>query len=230
MIGEKTPETAHGLDRPPLSTAALDSETGLEEVANAIDPAVALLDRLARARSPGCGQLVLITGQRCGRALSVALETARRLSPVTATLLVDLGATQDWFPDILDRDQPEAIDVPGLADLLAGNAGFGEIIRPDLSSSVDVIASGGDLSRAGSLDEIFEALASSYEIVVVHASDWRTHAARTAAKYADAIVVAAPESRLKRALEMVKEDLGRAGLEFIPLAARPIGHALEESA
>jgi hypothetical protein len=229
MIGEKTPETAaRGLDRPPPSTA--DSETRLEGVANAIDPAVALANRLSRTRSPGCGQVVLIAGQRCGQALSVALETARRLSPVAATLLVDLGAAQDWFPDILDRDQPEAVDVLGLADLLAGNAGFGEIIRRDLSSSVDVIASGGDLSRTGSLDEIFEALASSYEIVVVHASDWRTPAARTAAKYADAIVVAAPESRLARALEMAKEDLGRGGLEFIPFAARPVGHAFEESA
>src|SRR5262249_28865325 len=141
---------------------------------------------------------------------------------------VDPGATPEWFPDILDRDAPE-FEIRGLADLLAGHAGFGEIIRRDLSSSLDVIASGGDLSRAGPFDEVFEALASSYESVVVHASDWRTPAARTAAKYADAIVVAAPESRLPQALEMAKEALGRSGLEFIPFAARLLGHAFEEA-
>jgi len=224
VSGEKAPETAtRGPGRSSPSIAALDPERRLEDGANTIDPAAALADRLARARSPGCGQVALITGQSCGQALAIALETARRLSPAAATLLLDLGASQDWFPDILDREGPEGVEVRGLADLLAGRSGFGAIIRRDLSSSVDVIASGGDLSRAGPLDEVFEALASSYESVVVHASDWRAPAARTAAKYADAVVVAAPESRLPRALEMAKEDLGRAGLEFIPFAARPRG-------
>ena len=97
--------------------------------------------------------IILVAGNGSGQALAAALETARRLSSQSPTLLVDLGATQDWFADILDREDSGRIEIPGLADLLAERASFSEVIRRDLSTSLDVIPSGGIVGR-GALDVI----------------------------------------------------------------------------
>ena len=161
-------------------------------------------------------------------ALSAALETARNLSSEGATLLVDLGASQDWFADIVDREDGDQVEIPGLADLLAGRASFGEVIRRDLSTSLDVIPSGGDVGREA-LDEVFAALASSYDRLVFHASDWRAAPACAAAEIADAVVVA-PAARLRRALEEARRTLGSGGTATLGLAARRPEPALEEVA
>ncbi len=173
--------------------------------------------------------MVLIAGQGSGLALAAALETARRLSSEGATLLVDLGATQDWFADIVDREDADQIELPGLADLLAGRASFGEVIRRDLSTSLDVIPSGGDVGREA-LDEVFAALASSYDRLVFHASDWRAAPARAAAEIADAVVVVAPAARLRRTLEEAQETLGAGSAEILGLAGRRPQPALQEVA
>jgi succinoglycan biosynthesis transport protein ExoP len=233
----KSPSTpawhaSRGADPPPPEPeprAAPDPALNRNHEFSAADPIDALGDRLVRARTPGCGQVVLVTGQRCGQTLTIALETARRLSSRHSTLLVDLGATQEWFTDILDRERAGEVEVAGLADLLAGRANFGDIIRRDLSSGVDVIPSGGDPSGVEALRDVFDALASAYESIVIHASDWRTEAARTARKCADAIVVAAPEARLDRALDASREALGGVASEFIPFAVKP-PHSVFEAA
>jgi len=172
------------------------------------------------------GLIVLIAGHGSSLALSAALETARRLSMESATLLVDLGVAQDWFADIVDREDADQVEIPGLADLLAGMASFGEVIRRDLSTSLDVIPSGGDVGREA-LDEVFAALASSYDRLVIHASDWRAPPARAAAEIADAVVVVAPAARLRRALEEARQILGAGGAEILGLAARRLEPALD---
>ena len=140
------------------------------------------------------------------------------------------GATQDWFTDILDRERVGEVEVAGLADLLAGRANFGDIIRRDLSSGVDVIPSGGDPSGVEALRDVFDALVSAYESIVIHASDWRTETARTARQCADAIVVVAPTARLRRALDAAREALGGVASEFIPFAVMPPQSIFEEVA
>ncbi len=234
MAGSASATRASGaedtLTTGPASPREPDRRANRDDMIDAIDSADALADRLTRARTPGCGQLVLITGHRCGQSLAIALETARRLSTLSPTLLVDLGVAQDWFADILDREEAAEVEVPGLGDLLAGRAGFGDVIHRDLSSSVDVIPSGRDPGGAETLEDVFDALASAYDCVVIHASDWRPAAARTAAKFADAIVVAAPAARLERALEAAKRALGGVCREFLAFAARPAQSALDEAA
>jgi polysaccharide biosynthesis transport protein len=195
-------------------------------VFGALDSPAALANRLARSRPEG--QIVaLIAGSGSAAALPVALETARCLAARRATLLVDLGATQDWFCDILDREDTDAVEVPGLTDLIAARAGFGEVIRRDLSSCLDVIPSGGEVS-GGALEEVFAALTSAYGRVILHASDWRSAPARTAAEFADFAVIIAPALRLKRALDDARASLGDACPEFIGYAARQAKPALEE--
>jgi uncharacterized protein involved in exopolysaccharide biosynthesis len=176
----------------------------------------ALADWLTRLRRDG-HLTALIVGTGSGRALGTALEAARRLAKQSSTVIVDLGQTQDWFADILAREETDWVDVPGLANLLAGTADYGEILRRDLSSTLDVIPSGGEVNGAGLLD-VFTALASAYDTVVIHASDWRLAPAREAAEAADVIVVAAPRARLPRAIEEARAALGDACPQILAFA------------
>jgi len=188
----------------------------------------ALAERLTRSRTPEGRLVALIAGNGSGRALTLALETARLLSAKGPTLLVDLGATQDWFGDILEREETDSVEVSGLADLLDGRASFGEIIRRDLSSRLDVIPAGGE-ATGGSLEDVFAALTSAYDCVVFHASDWRSARARAAADSADAVVLVAPTALLRRVVEEAREALGD-GARILPFAVMRPQSTLEEVA
>ena len=144
-------------------------------------------------------------------------------------LLVDLGATQDWFADILDREDSDRIEIPGLADLLAERASFSEVIRRDLSTSLDVIPSGGIVGR-GALDVIIPALASTYPRLVFHASDWRAAPARAAAEIADFVVIVASPARLRQTLEESRHELAAGGAELMGFAAHRSHPAFAEAA
>jgi len=190
--------------------------------------AQALAERLTRSRTPEGRLVALIAGNGSGRALPLALETARLLSAKGPTLLVDLGATQGWFGDILEREETDSVEVSGLADLLEGRASFGEIIRRDLSSRLDVIPAGGD-ATGGGLEDVFAALMSAYDCVVFHASDWRSARARAAADSADAVVLVAPTALLRRVVEEAREALGD-GVRILPFAVMRPQSTLEEVA
>ncbi len=214
--------------KPPEPLARTQTSNPVEVVDEAaIEPAQsdALAERLMRSRSEQGRLAALIVGNGSGRALTLALETARRLSSKGPTLLVDLGATQDWFTDILEREETDAVQVPGLADLLKGSASFGEVIRRDLSSGLDVIPSGGD-ANCESLEDVFAALTASYGCVVFHASDWRSVPARLAAGFTDAIVLVAPAAVARRIVEEAREALG--GALILPFAVTRPQSALEE--
>jgi polysaccharide biosynthesis transport protein len=190
--------------------------------------AQALAEQLMRSRTPEGRLVALIAGNGSGRALTLALETARLLSAKDPTLLVDLGATQGWFGDILEREETDSVEVSGLADLLDGRAGFGEIIRRDLSSRLDVIPAGGD-ATGGSLEDVFAALTSAYDCVVFHASDWRSARARAAADSAEAVVLVAPTAQLRRVVEEAREALGD-GARILPFAVMRPQSRVEEVA
>ena len=187
-----------------------------------------LADRLTRLRASDGALVVLIAGDGSARALPIALETARRLSTRESTLLVDLGAAQDWFADILDREDAAAVEISGLADLLAGRAAFGEVIRRDLSSGLDVVSTGGEVS-GDNLDDVLAAFVSAYACVILHASDWRAAPARSAATLAGAIVVVAPAQRTRRAVEQARAALGEARGEIFGLPEAPAEPAMEEA-
>lgn len=186
-----------------------------------------LAARLLRFKTADRNLTALVSAAGTGRALALALEAARSLSRRESTLLVDLGVTQDWFVDILDRDELDSVEIPGLAQLLAGRAGYGEVIHRDLSSNLDVIPSGGAVT-GDALSDVFAALASAYGCVILHASDWRAPVARAAAEAADVVAVTAPEARLERAIEDAGAALGDACSEFLAFAEKRPKPAREE--
>jgi succinoglycan biosynthesis transport protein ExoP len=225
------PEKGDEAPEPPEPLALTRASKSLEpadEAAIELSQSSALAERLMRSLTPDGRLAALIVGNGSGRALTLALETARRLSAKRATLLVDLGATQDWFTDILEREETDAAEVPGLDDLLKGRASFGEVIRRDLSSGLDVIPSGGD-ANGERLEDVLAALTSAYGCIVFHASDWRSAPARLAAGFTDTIVVVAPATVLRRITEEAREALGGAAM-ILPLALTRPQSALEEVA
>jgi hypothetical protein len=112
--------------------------------------------------------------------------------------------------------------------LLKGRASFGEVIRRDLSSGLDVIPSGGDANGEG-LEDVLAALTSAYGCIVFHASDWRSAPARLAAGFTDTIVLVAPATVLRRITEEARQALGGAAM-ILPLALTRPQSALEEVA
>ena len=214
----------------PAEPAPLDPEPSRTVALGLFDTPDALARRLAKLDSADGARFVVIAGHECGQALAIALETARKLSSLRATALVDLGATEDWLADVLDREESDGAEVVGLADLLAGRATFGEVIRRDLSSSLDIIPPGGDLSEVEGLDDIFAALASAYGLIVAHVSDWRTATARIAAARADAVVIVSTPAKLKAAVHSARTAGGESYPEILAFSVNPAQPAFQEAA
>jgi hypothetical protein len=213
-----TKRAPHGFD--PSATIAFE----------AFETPDALAQRLAQLNPLDGAPFVLIAGHECGQSLAIALETARKLASRGATALVDLGVTQDWLADVLDREAAEDAEVVGLADLLAGRATFGAVIRRDPSSNLDIISAGGDLTGVEGLDEIFAALASAYGRVVTHAPDWRAPGAQAAAARADAIVIVSPPARLEGDVHSAQTAAGESCPEILAFCARTPQAVLRDAA
>ncbi len=186
---ESAPAVAQALSAPEAPIVARDSELN------------GFLDRLARTGAGEGGLTLLVTGQAEKGALGVALGAARRLSGRGRTLLLDLGATQPWLEDTLDRADGAGAALPGLAEVFAGRATIDEALHRDLSSRLDVLPAGAGEIDPQELLDLLEALNESYEFVVAHASDWRSPEAEALTDAIAAIVVCAPIERLA-AVEM----------------------------
>lgn len=193
--------------------------------AGALDSAVGLVAALKRLRPQG-GLVVLIAGDRTGQALAIGLETARKLAADRPAAFVDLGETQDWLADILTREESDAPAMPGLRELIAGRAGFADVIRRDLSSRLDVVLPGSGGTGAN-ISDALTAFAAAYAAVVLHASDWRGDWARAAATFADAVAIVAPAARAGAALDAAEAALGEACPTVLAYAVRAVRKAPE---
>jgi succinoglycan biosynthesis transport protein ExoP len=205
-------------------------EPGWTAARDDFETPAALAQRLAKLDPAHGAPFVLIAGHECGQALAIALETARKLSSLSATALIDLGATEGWLADVLEREGIDDAELVGLADLLAGRATFGEVIRRDLSSGLDIIPAGGDVIGVEGLDDIFAALASAYGLIVAHASDWRAATARIAAARADAVVIVSTPAKLKAAVHSARTTGGESYPEILAFSVKPAQPAFQEAA
>jgi uncharacterized protein involved in exopolysaccharide biosynthesis len=105
---------------------------------------------------------------------AVAIRFARALARDARVVLVGLGSGDAAIRDI--SSDPNA---PGLAELAAGSASFGDIITKDRASGVNLIASARDgamrngLMSVPGMSKNFDALAYSYAHVVIDAGGLR---------------------------------------------------------
>lgn len=179
----------------------------------------ALAARLAEM-APGEGALTaLFAGEGTGRALALALTAARALSKRGPAALVDLGVSQDWLSDVVGREAATEGRLAGLAELLDGRATFEQVLHRDLSSRLDIVPAGAGRIEVEGLAEALAALASSYEFVVLHASDWRSAEAGAALEAAAAFVLVAPAGRLGAALQRLRGKLGETAMPVFGLVS-----------
>ncbi len=189
------------------------------ETPDAFSSAEALADRLAEVARRDVALTTLFAGEATSRALGLALTAARRLSKRGRAALVDLGASQDWLADVLDRRAEGGRRLDGLAELLDGRASFEEVLHRDLSSSLDIIPAGAGGIDVEGLGQALAALATSYEFVVLHASDWRSPEVGGALDAVAVIVMVAPARRLEGALRRLREKLGRTTITTLGLVS-----------
>jgi len=156
-------------DLPPRSAERDDRLQGgrVEPVVRSLD---ALVNQIFAEHVSNKRRLVLIaaTSPKVSAA-PTAIEIARLLAAnAERAVLVDLtgGSTAISSPLSLPR-------APGFADLLAGSAGFEDVVRVDTKSALQVIVAGdakakSDGNEAERGGRIFAALSQAYDLVVLY--------------------------------------------------------------
>jgi uncharacterized protein involved in exopolysaccharide biosynthesis len=206
----------------PPATRASASPDPAEAPSEALD---ALVDRLAGASTPGVCLPVMITADGSGGALAPALAAARRLSRFGGAVLLDLGASQPWLADVFDHSASNHANWAALSDVLAGRTKFVDALHHDLSSAVDILPAGAGEIPVDGLPAVLDVLSESYAFLVIHASDWRRPAALAALDRVAAVIICAPESRLPRAEQRLRDLSLDPSVAIVGLA---IGAPVEE--
>jgi len=188
----------------------------------------AIADHLAEA-GRAAGVTALFAGERTSRALPLALSAARNLSKRGRAVLVDLGVSQDWLSDAIDRAGAVEGPLAGLAELLDGRASFEDALHRDLSSRLDIIPAGNGAIEPEALHETLAALATSYQFVVLHASDWRASEVGEALEAVTVFVMVARASRLGAALRHLRDAVAGTSIVTLGLAAVD-GRSIERAA
>lgn len=146
-----------------------------------------------------------------------AISLARALAVQASVVLVDLAFNAPNL-SVISSD-PQA---PGIAELLRGQASFGDIISRDQYSNVHLIATGnvaGDamgLSSAPMLAAAIDALAQSYDFVIVDAGAVPELAAERLAQFAARAVLVTPDAA-SPAARSARERLLAAGVRDVSL-------------
>jgi Mrp family chromosome partitioning ATPase len=160
------------------------------------------------ATTPDGPLTLVVTGEGSRGALGVALMAARRLSLRASTVLIDLGMTQPWLSDVVERGSEDAEGFAGLGELVANSVGFEDVLHRDLSSRIDIIPPGREEVGPEDFQTVLAALKESYDFVIVHVSDWRTPLGRAALEGADGAVVCALQTRLPPMRERIQWAVG----------------------
>jgi polysaccharide biosynthesis transport protein len=212
----------------PRAESLVAAQPGDDHVApaGAFKSTDALADYLASGATP---TVALIGAEESEQALAASLDVARRLASRGSAILVDLGQSQSWLDDALAGDDDPTSPLNGVAQLLAGEAQFGDVLHRDLLSALDIIPSGGRDLMPDGLDEAIGALAAAYDFVVIHASDWRSEPALAALEHVTELVLIARSAPLRRAMAQAAEILGDVPVRLQGLII-PSGRAIERAA
>jgi uncharacterized protein involved in exopolysaccharide biosynthesis len=172
---------------------------------------------LQQAGEAGRRVAVAGSGRNVGTTYA-AISLARTLSAHGNVVLIDLALNAPNLSVI--STEPQA---PGMAELLRGQVSFGDIITRDQYSNVHLIATGnvaGDaagLAAAPMLPSAIDALAHSYDFVVIDAGAVPELAAERLAPVAARAVLVTPDAA-SPAARSARERLIAAGFPDVSLA------------
>jgi Mrp family chromosome partitioning ATPase len=183
------------------------------------------MDRLVREISEGGGRRITVIGSiRNVGATQSALKLARGLGEQSRVILVDLALESPNLSAI--ATDPAA---PGLAELVAGSASFGQIITRDRHSGVHVVLAGraaidpAAILNAQRLSIAIEALARSYDHVVIDAGAAQEVTLQRYAMLAPRAILVAGEAKTPATAD-ARERLLKAGFADVSvIVAKPSG-------
>lgn len=124
-------------------------------------------------------------------------------------------------------------DLPGITDLLTGEAAFADCIHPDRSSTADIVPQGNaDIRQAmrgaDRLSMIVDALADVYDLVLVECGPANAQGvARLSRNGRHEIILSAPDPRADELAEIMVafEDVGYSDLVLLSVKTPPSRHA-----
>jgi uncharacterized protein involved in exopolysaccharide biosynthesis/Mrp family chromosome partitioning ATPase len=222
----KTPAT-----KPQAAAAALPPAPAMDSARAGVGVPVEAVEGLAQALGTAgeSGRRIAVVGARRNMGTTLAaISLARALAKQGRAVLIDLA---------LDSPNLSAVaaepNVPGLSELVAGSASFGQIITRDKYSRVHLItlgrsgADGPTILASQQLAIALEALARSYDYVVIDAGALPQIAAERLAKFAPRAVLVAEELD-GAATESARAQLLSAGFPNVSvLASGPQGPQLD---
>lgn len=126
-------------------------------------------------------------------------------------------------------------DLPGVTDLLTGEAAFADCIHPDRSSTADIVPQGNaDIRQAmrgaDRLSMIVDALADVYDLVLVECGPANAQGvARLSRNGRHEIILSAPDPKADELAEIMVtfEDVGYSDLVLLSVKTPPSRHARE---
>lgn len=191
---------------PIIEPAPIETAPVAAPAAAAVGEIEALAHRLRTAGEGGRKLTVLGTGDT-DSVTTTALVLARRLAQDTKVVLIDLSESSAML-------KAASIDpsAPGLAELMLGEAAFGQIITRDRSSSLQLVSAGKPgfdrmLLHSPRLSLAIDALMRVYDHVLLDAGTASDLPAELLTSQAQAAVVPAPtmtsEARAKMAEQLV---------------------------
>ncbi len=203
------------------------ADQALDKGRDAVASEAASLAKLIAAKPREYGGLcILMTGlkrQDIGSGVEIALS--RRLAQTAQAIILDLDGHPANFDPLVatwsDGDRgPESL--PGLTDLLCGEASFAEVIRRDDASRLHFIPAGCQESfDFADFDLVLQALSQTYDFILLTAPPLeRNDMARLLAPRADVLILAA-NVEATDAAERVKDDLIAAGAKEIVVVDMP---------
>jgi polysaccharide biosynthesis transport protein len=168
------------------------------------------------------GRKVTILGTAAGEGITLtALTLARLLARDARVVVVDLAASAPTIPAV--SVDPAA---PGLAELMQGEASFGQIITKDRLSRVQLVGAGRPgfdraLLRSPRLALAIDALLQVYDHVLLDAGTASDLSAELLTAKAQAVVVPGP-SMSEDARALLCDQLKAVGFSDVTMLKRPV--------
>jgi Mrp family chromosome partitioning ATPase len=176
----------------PRKGDATASRADADKVGPVLKSLDAVLNHVLAAGKGGAPRALLVAGATAKLdATAEAIAIARALAKREQVVLVDITRGPASISGALGLPR-----TPGLTDLVAGRAGFEDVVRIDDDSALQVISAGNPKLSGANDDEnerfarLFEALTQTYDSVVLHADREAVRQLTPALKFELPIMVA----------------------------------------
>ena len=210
------PEAATAVREDPSRVATQD---GADEIGT-------LVTRIVSAHVPGRG--LHIVGTSVGpdaAATGMVIDLGRALADKGRAIIVDLNRTPMKLAPLATPSgdgRATIMTIHGLAELLAGESSFAEVIHRDHQSRLHFIPTGMQEADFRDFDLILDALSETYDFIVLLTPAYpQSEIAKVMSPYADFVVLTAIGEPDDAMLAMLESELVEAGAREVLVAGQP---------